>query len=155
MKLFIRKKHILRHRILKALQKNYNEHWTPDLGDIDVSLSFTELVEKSYLNEKDVREQLPFLKKENEVGYIEIDYSSYYYISTEGTVSFYDKKHHITGRKLFLEEIYDWVKNISTILLLLIAIITFIINLIDTRNNKKEIQILKNEIEQMKKTSKK
>jgi hypothetical protein len=155
MQLLIRKKHIHRHRILKALQEYYDNHWMPDLGDVDVSLSFSELVEICKLSEKQVREQLPFLQRENEVGYLEINYSSYYYISNEGTISLYDKKHYSVGTKMFLEEIYDMVKNVSAILLLLIAMITFTINLIDTKNNKKEIQTLKTEIERIKKSNKK
>lgn len=150
MKFFIGKKYINRHRILETLQIYHNEHWSPDCDEIDISLSFTELIKHSRLNEQEVREQLPYLKHEKEINYFEIDYSSYYAISKKGTVDLYDKKHYNFGRKMFNEEIYDMLKNISTILLLIIALITFVNNLIDTKNNKKELENLKTEIKNIK-----
>lgn len=150
MKLFIRKKYVTRHRILETLQIYHDENWSPDCNEMDISMSYTELIKHSKLSEVEVRKQLPYLEREKEINYFEIDYSAYYIISKNGTVDFYDKKHYNVGRKLFNEEIYGMLKNISTILLLVIALITFVINLIDTRNNKKELENLKIEIKNIK-----
>lgn len=150
MKLFIREKYVNRHLILKTLQKHYSEHDSPNATQIDVSLSFSKLVEKSKLKESQIIEQLPYLQKEKEISDFDIDFSSFYIIEQEGRVAYYDKKHFSIGRKMFRDEIYDTVKTISAIILLIIGIITFIINFTETKDNKKKIENIQKEIQSIK-----
>ena len=147
MKIIIRKKHRVRHKILKTLQNHYLSTWGPYLEEQDIALSLSKLVDLSKLSENDVYEQLSYLKVEKEINYLEINHSSFYIISEAGKVALYDKKHLYNGRKMLYDEVYDIVKNISAICLLIIAVTTFISNMVETKNNSKEIKILKNEIE--------
>lgn len=147
MKTIIRKKHRVRHQILKTLQDHYLSKWSPDLEEQDIALSISKLVDLSKLSENDVHEQLYYLKREKEINYLEINHSSFYIISEAGKVALYDKKHLYNGRKMLYDEVYDIVKNISAICLLIIAVTTFIDNRVETQKNTKEIKILQNEIE--------
>jgi len=143
--MLLKKKYCDRHRVLKALQEKQEEGWRPDsIGSEDIELSGSEIAELARLREKDVWAQIDFLAFEKEIVVHEKnDFSIYYFICQKGTVSYYDRKYIYTGRKELLNDIYDWMKTVSTIVLLIIATITFILNIISTKNNTKEIQKLK------------
>ncbi|WP_456314891.1 hypothetical protein [Pseudomonas shirazensis] len=147
------KKYKDRHRILETLQNKYNQNYSPDIiSNKELSLSFYELVNQSKLTENEIIEQLDFLSQESEINVVEEEnFNFYYIIKRNGSASYYDKKYLNIRKNEFKNDTYDFLKIISTlILLLLIAIITFCINIIDTRKNKKEIEELKKEIQQIK-----
>ena len=145
------KKYRNRHLILKTLQDRRQEGSGPNMLDIsEVALTFTELVKESQLTESEVVEQIHYLKNENEVIEEEIINDYYYFISQAGTASYYDHKYLTRGRKEFWENTYDVLKNLSTIILLLIAIITFAGNWISSKENSVEIKALKTEMRQLK-----
>lgn len=146
------KKYKNRHTILETLQKKYTNNYTPNIiSNKELSLNFNELVKKSQLTEDEVIEQLDFLSQESEINVVEEEnFDFYYIIKKNGSASFHDKKYLNLRKKEFTNDIYDFLKITSTFILLLIAITTFTINIIDTRNNKKEIEELKKEIRQIK-----
>ncbi|HMR82633.1 MAG TPA: hypothetical protein PKE30_05860 [Niabella sp.] len=155
--MLIRNKFKARHRILKELAKHYNDNYDPTGDQTDYLISFNTLRDKMPFNEVDFEKNLHFLIFEKEVEttgnpYDEIDWiSTYYFISVKGLASFYDKKYISLGKGQLLTGVYDVIKILSAIVLLLIAIITFIRNMIITDKNQKEIQSLKNEIILLKK----
>lgn len=140
-----------RHKILKALQNKYAQDYRPDIVVInEIELTFTELVTSTNLTEQQVYEQIDFLIKEQEVSENEDNFSSNYRITKKGTVAYFDSKYLCLGRKEWRTNIYDWIKTISTIVLLLIAIFSFALNIIDARKNETEIDKIKIELQKMK-----
>jgi hypothetical protein len=145
------KKYRNRHLILKTLQDRRQEGEGPNRLDIsEVALTFSELVEKCRLTESELVEQIHYLKNTDEVIEEEIINDFYYFISQAGTAAYYDNKYLNKGKKELLENTYDVLKNLSTIILLLIAIITFTGNWISSKDNKSEIDTLKFELKQIK-----
>ena len=149
--MFIKKKYSNRHQILKVLQEYFESKDRADLNDSkEVELTFTEIVKKSNLSENEVRQQLDYLQKEDELCINNINFSTYYFILRNGTISYHDKKYLNIGKKEFFSNTYDIIKTLSAIILLIIAVVTFINNLSETKTNKKQIEILKTEINDMK-----
>ena len=145
------KKYRNRHLILKILQDRRQEGEGPNMLDMsEIALTFAELVNECRLSESEVMKQIHYLKNEDEIIEDEILDDYYYFISQSGTASYYDQKYLTKGKKEFLENIYDFLKNLSMIILLLIAIITFAGNWISSKNNSSEIGILKKEIKELK-----
>jgi hypothetical protein len=151
--MFINKKYRNRHLFLKTLQLYFEENDRPDLYTFEeISLTFPKLVELSNLTEKEIYGQIDYLEKEGEINIEHTEhFSTFYFISRNGTIAYYDKKYLNLGKKEFLNDAYDILKNISAIILLVIAIISFIINFLDTRKNKKEIEQIKVKLEKLSK----
>lgn len=148
------KKYRHRHLILKTLYKKRKSHGEPDIIDIsDIGLSFDKLSEISKLRESEVLQQLYYLKNEKEIleKILEekISHTSYYYISQAGIASYSDDKYLTKGTKEFWENTYDVAKNLSTLILLIFAIITFAGNWKASKKNENEIETLKLELKQI------
>jgi len=148
------KKYRHRHLILETLYKKRKTHNEPDIIDIsEIGLSFDKLSEISKLRESEVLKQLYYLKNEKEI--LEetlekkISHTSYYYISQAGIASYIDDKYLTKGTKEFWENTYDVVKNLSTLILLIFAIITFAGNWKASKKNENEIETLKLELKQI------
>ncbi len=149
--MFINLKYQHRHKILEVLQAYFDENYRPDAQDSsEYELSWSELANKSGLSDDELKKQIYFLQKSEEVFDNEINYSSSYLILHEGTKSLFDEKYLNMGRKEFRDNLFDWLKLVSGFILLLIAIITFGMNIFLTTKNNKEIESLKNEIKIMK-----
>lgn len=149
--MLVLKKYQHRHKILKALQnyRQLKEH--PNMVDsIDIELSFSDIVERTGLTETEVFQQLDYLYREDEV-FINIqDFTTKYFITRNGSISYYDNKYISIGRKELITNTFDITKTLSTIILLIISVYTFLYNLNVTRDNKYEINNLKLEIQQLK-----
>jgi len=151
--MFINRKYKNRHLFLEALQLYLEKNDRPDAYALeDFSLTFPKLVELSNLTEKEIYGQIDYLEKEGEINIEHTkDYSTFYFISKNGTIAYYDKKYLNLGKKEFLNDLYDIIKNISAIILLVITIISFIINFLDTQKNKEEIEQIKVKVEKLSK----
>lgn len=149
--MLVLKKYQHRHKILKALQnyRQLKEH--PNMVDsIDIELSFSDIVERTGLTETEVFQQLDYLYREDGV-FINIqDFTTKYFITRNGSISYYDNKYISIGRKELITNTFDITKTLSTIILLIISVYTFLYNLNVTRDNKYEINNLKLEIQQLK-----
>lgn len=155
MKLYIPKKYRNRHKLLQILFTFYNSKYSPDIVDLEpVSLLFSDIVEKSDLNEDEVSAQIEYLKNEGEIKSFERDFSEYYYITQKGRIGLTDKKYLTTGKREFWNDNYDIIKTISAILLLILAFISFVFNLLETKENKKAIKNIKIELQRIKDSSK-
>jgi len=148
----INPKYTSRHELLETLQKRKDEKWAPDNIDVrDTALEFHELAENSGLKETDVLQQIRYLINEKEIYETEFEYSRWYYsISDAGTAAYHDQKHLAKGRKEYLDNIYDVLKNVSTFILLLLAVITFIGNWISNSRKNQEIENIKIELKNLK-----
>lgn len=69
-----------------------------------------------------------------------------YFIGNNGANSFYYKKYLVEGRKYAIEKVFDYLKVISGIVLLIIGIITFIVNTLYTYNTQMRLQRVEQEI---------
>lgn len=148
--MFIKRKFRNRHKILEALQIQYNKNHLPDALSVDMELSWGKLTEACGLNDKEVLEQIDFLLISDEIYNNEIDYNSSYLILQKGTTAFYDKKYPNMGIKEFKDDLYDILKLVSGFVLLLITIITFTKNIMTTERNSREIQNLKMDVQNLK-----
>jgi len=149
--MFINRKYSNRHRILGALQKKMNESYRPDAIDSnEFELSWNELAEASGLSDKQIQEQIDFLILAEEVKDNEVNFNSCYMIRRKGTTSFYDRKYLDIGRKEFKDNLYDVLKLLSGVVLLLIAVISFARNILVTEKNNREIEQLKNDVSVLK-----
>lgn len=148
----INKKYSSRHQLLKTLQERKDEKWAPDNIDIrDTALEFDKLTENSRLQETDVIQQIQYLINEKEINETEFEYCRRYYsISDTGTAAYYDQKHLTKGRKEYRDNIYDVLKNVSTFVLLLLAVITFIGNWISNSRKNQEIENIRIDLKHLK-----
>ena len=106
---------------------------------------------KSGLQEDDLIQQIRYLVNEKEINETEFEYSRYYYsISDAGAAAYHDKKNLNKGRKEYLDNIYDVLKNVSTFILLLMAVITFIGNWVSNSRKNQEIEKIIIELKHLK-----
>jgi hypothetical protein len=148
--MFIKKHYKVRHLILKTLFDHDN--------DFEPSVSF----EEKQLHYKDICQKLPQFDKRfllENLDYLssvskEIHCSmhsdkSIFAIIVAGRQAYIEKKYLSEGKKEFRNLFDQRLKIISTIILLLIAVCTFIINIVQTQKNKTQIEQLKSELQQL------
>lgn len=149
--MFIKRKYKVRHQILGALQGHYNKFNRPD--DIDTSaieLSWSELTAGAGLKDDQLLEHIDHLLINGEIYNNENNYNSSYLILQKGTTAFYDRKYIEIGNKEARDLLYDRIKIVSAIVLLVIAVFTFLRNVMATEKNTLEIERLKNEVKTLK-----
>lgn len=141
--MFIKKHYEVRHKILKTLF-DYDNSFDIGVPTNEKLLHFNEICKK--LNQFDkifLLDNLNYLQTTKEI-YCTMQYdNSSFAIIGLGRDSFIEKKFLTEGRKEFRNSLDQKLKIISTIILLIIAVVTFAINIIQTHNNKKEIENLK------------
>jgi len=143
----MKKKHLVRQKILESLQSKLSiydgqEH----LGNIELTLK--ELANVSNLTEEQVLQQVDYLSEIQEINISWSQGVQSFIILKNGTISFFDKKHLYKGRKEFWNDTYDVIKTLSAAILLIIAVTTFVMNIFDTRQNRKDIETIKAELQQ-------
>ncbi|NCT93124.1 MAG: hypothetical protein GXC72_01765 [Chitinophagaceae bacterium] len=152
--MFIKEKYRIRHNLLGLFYDKYFEGNSPNADVYDTSLTFSQLEEISGLSTEKLIKTIDYLKEAEELYVEEMDYIDLYLITLKGRAAYHDEKYLYNGKKAFLNDTYDVIKTLSAIVLLVIAIITFIQNSIDIKKNKKEIESLKIEINQIKASKK-
>jgi len=70
-------------------------------------------------------------------------------VGVNGLRSYVDKKYLLAGQKLRLDTIYDYFRLASGILLLCIALWTFISNIVTTRQNQNKIMELQQQVKHL------
>lgn len=71
-------------------------------------------------------------------------------ILAPGSVAYFDSKYLQEGRKAFWNNLFDIAKTISTIVLLIFAVITFITGILRSQHTEEDIRQLKQEVENLK-----
>jgi hypothetical protein len=75
--------------------------------------------------------------------------NSKFLILQDGKAAYIENKYLSLGRKELRDRIFDILRIASTVILLLIAIITFVQNIFETKQNSREIEKIRNEIQKM------
>lgn len=153
---FIKEKYSIRHKILKALQEKLSKFESKQhLNQSEIELSLHELSSKTKLVEKKIIEQTDYLVSKEEINSEWDNRELNFCIIREGTISFFDKKYLEEGKKEFWNNNYDIIKTFSAVIILIIAVVTFIFNIVDTRKNKSDIEKMKIELNDIKAINKK
>ncbi|MDB5250682.1 MAG: hypothetical protein JWQ40_5076 [Segetibacter sp.] len=148
-----KRKYYVRHKILGVLQDNLSRFDAQEHVNIqDIKLTLQELVTASHLNEEEIIQEMNYLNGIEEIEWIWQSGVQSFIILRKGTISYFDRHLLYEGRKEVLNDINDYLKNIATTILLAIAGCTFIFNLIDTRQNQKNIYKMESELRQLKDT---
>ncbi len=150
----MKSKYLNRHKILKTLYKKRIKEESPNtINTVELSLTFSQIAINSNLPEAKIIEQIEFLINEKEISKIEESFDTYYFITDKGSISYHDEKYLDNGEKEFWTTSYDIIKTISTLVLLIMAVIVFILNFLDTKQNKKDIDVIKTELQNIKDSS--
>lgn len=149
--MYIKQKYLIRHKILEALQNKLSEFdHKKNINANQIELSIEDISHWTKIPISKIRENIEYLYEKNEIYLHWIKGNILLKIIRNGTISYFDKKHIQEGKKVFWSNIYERFKTISTIILVIIALVTFLFNIIDTRKNKNEIEKIKQEINQIK-----
>jgi hypothetical protein len=148
--MLIPKRFSIRHQILSILCEKLNDVekvkgkvFKQSLIDVECST----IAERLGISIKRIHELSSKMQKENEVEFEFLGNVEIIRIRENGIIAFIDRKYLINGRDFVLDSLKKYLAIISGILLLIIAVITFILNIIDTRQNKNDIQKLEKRIQ--------
>ncbi|MGE7774158.1 hypothetical protein ACQKLP_05510 [Chitinophaga sp. NPDC101104] len=141
----IKKHYKIRHKILETLYLLDNE--TTCAKEIHFNEIYKRLphTDKIYL-----LDNLQFLIDAKEITCNKKYDDSLFLILGNGRSAFIERKYLIEGRKKSLEHIYDNLKVVSTAVLLIIAVSTFLVNIMQTQENKNQINQVKTRIDSLK-----
>jgi hypothetical protein len=149
-----KKKYKVYHKILKVLQKHqdeiyssYGDQQNQPYWEYDISLSIEELINRTGYSKLSILAGVEVLTNREQLTVVMDHPNVFYYISLKGSVAYSDTYYLEAGQKEFLSVTKDYTGIITAIGLFFIALITLIYNINQTRNNTKEIERLKGEIE--------
>ncbi|MDO8998152.1 MAG: hypothetical protein Q7W45_00190 [Bacteroidota bacterium] len=149
-----KKKYLIRHKILETLyQSQFKafENVPPTEGVFisDYSISQKEISEKTGFDEKDLIPEIEILHDRKQISFETDDYENFYFITKQGSVNYHDKFYLEEGKKTLLTIVKDSLSIITTIGLFTIAIYTFITNISQTRDNTKDLELMKRHIDSL------
>lgn len=145
--MFIKKNFKARHQILKILFSHDEKVMPTD--DVNLkSIHFSEICKQLPQYDKSfLLDNLDYLRTTKEI-YCSMQFDkSTFFILSDGSHSYRDKKYICEGVRDQLNYIYDIAKTVSVIILLAIAIWTFAQNIYQTKQNKKDIEQLRKELQ--------
>lgn len=147
--MFINRNYKLRHNLLRLLFVHDLKFKPADEFE-KRGLHFSEL--STFLPQYDqniLLDNLDYLRTTGEIFCSMKFDNSIFMITSTGNHSYRERKYLREGVKEQINYIYDLAKTISVIILLIIAIWTFIQNLNQVKRNKDEIDILKKELKKL------
>ena len=148
--MFIKKNFKARHQLLGILfEHDIKQPHTSDLKT--KSIHFNDIAAKlPHYDRHFLIDNLDFLRAADEI-YCSMQFdNSVFAIYSAGSHAYRDKKYIRDGYRDFFNYIYDIVKTVSVIVLLLITIWTFFKNIYQTESNKQDIEQLRKELQQIK-----
>lgn len=147
----MRKIFILKDAILKTLVE-YDEKFEIGTPGVNKLLPFDDLSNSPALKKYTKRTLLDILhtmQNEKEI-YCTMEFDkSKYYILEPGRKNYAEEKYLREGSKESRDALYDRLKIASMIILLLIAIYSFIENIAETKRNKSEIRELQKQVQEL------
>jgi hypothetical protein len=145
--MFIKENFKTRHRLLKILHR-HSLQFQPSEDLQKVSIHFDDIQKQLPQYDKNILlDNLDYLRVANEV-YCSMKFDkSVFAILSPGNHAYRDKKYIHEGVKERMNYVYDIAKTVSVIVLLLIAIWTFAQNIIQTKQNKSDIERLRQELQ--------
>lgn len=149
---FVKKHFRARHQILKLLYF-YDDKFPPNASLSEKQLHFNEIAAALNHFEKGfVLDNLDYLQRIKEITCTqEFDNSKFTILGT-GRDSYIENRYVKEGIRNRLDLFYDFLKNVSGVLLLIIACYTFLLNIFQTQRNKAEIEDLKLQIIHLRKS---
>ena len=147
--MFIKENFKARHQLLKVLQGHslqFHPSESPDLQKI--SIHFNDIQKQLPKYDKNfLLDNLDYLRTSGEI-YCSMKFDqSVFAVLSPGSHAYRDKKYIHEGVKERMNYIYDIAKTVSIIVLLVIAVWTFIQNTYQTRQNKSDIERLRQELQ--------
>ncbi|TVR78465.1 MAG: hypothetical protein EA412_08495 [Chitinophagaceae bacterium] len=129
MKFLINKKYIIRHNILKLLSDKLDSLPSNPQLPKDTYIHTNELFQelRPHSNER-VWQNLEYLTDIKEIGCNEKDKDSHFYILSTGRIAYFDEKYLTKGENEGIAWVYDRVKTVSIIVLLIISIYSCVKN---------------------------
>lgn len=147
----MKNKYKIRHNILKQLSDKLDANRKANNTIADYYIHTKDLIGFfSEKNKEEVWQNLEFLTETKEVGCTYEGKDSNFYILANGRLSYFDKKYLEMGTNEFWTITYDRIKTIGYIILLLIAVFTFISNVSQTKKNETNLNKIKIEVDKMK-----
>ncbi len=141
----------IRHKILGALQSlqiPYDE-LDPSYSMEDFTLTLKGIASKAKLSKEKILTQIDYLIAEKNIE-LQWNIDTPYFIITQiGIIAFHEKKYLKSGKTSFYSSLKETISSFSTLALVIIAIATFISNYRDVKQNAKDIQALKEEVQKL------
>ncbi|MBN8697155.1 MAG: hypothetical protein J0L87_11560 [Bacteroidetes bacterium] len=146
-----KKKYKIRHKILEVLQKHqdyvYSLTKPPEqLYQFELALDVEQISSLTKYSEIEVVSEIEILLDRNQISQVVEEFKDYYFINKVGSVVYYDKYYLEEGKKNLISIVKDYITIITAIGLFLIAVYTFISNIIQTHTNTKDLDAIKSKL---------
>ncbi|MGE0568048.1 MAG: hypothetical protein AB7O73_08870 [Bacteroidia bacterium] len=143
-----KRKHKIRHNILKVLQQRQDTVYADfegfkTISNIEIAMGIDELSEKTQYTKEEITAEVEILVDRHQLTVITEDAKPNYYVTRIGSVAYYDKQHLDDGKKSLLTQVKDYVGIITAIGLFVIAVYTFISNIVETKQNARDLDTIK------------
>lgn len=149
--MFIKENFKARHRLLKILHR-HSLQFQPSEDLQKISIHFDDIQKQLPQYDRNfLLDNLDYLRAADEIYCSNKFDKSVFAILSSGSHAYRDKKYIHEGVKERMNYIYDIAKTISVIVLLLIAIWTFAQNIVQTKQNKSDIERLRQELQDIRK----
>lgn len=137
-----------KHKILELLAKQYHAG-QPSTDGRALGLKLKDIATGIKCDEEKTLNICCFLLDEEELQIVNFENFKGYLTPNKGLKAYEDRKYLRINKKTKYDLVFNSVKLISTILLLGIATTTFVMNILETKKNKSEIELMKKKIEKL------
>jgi hypothetical protein len=148
--MFIKKHYKVRHLILKILVDHDNS-FKPSATFEEKKLHFKDICQKLPQFDKTfLLDNLDYLSSVSKEIFCSMEFdNSRFAIIAAGRHAYIEGKYLLEGKKEFRNLFDQKIRIISTIILLLIALSTFIINIVQTQKNRAQIEEIKSQLQNL------
>ena len=146
---FMKKHFKIKHRVLQILAQ-YQDSFPVGTNSNERLLHYSE-IEKNFPNidKNFLLDVLHYLTTTKEIHCSMEFENSKFLILQDGRAAYIENKYRSLGRKELRDYIFDILKIISTTILLIIAVYTFAQNIYETKQNSKDIEKIKTDIQKL------
>lgn len=142
----MKRKYQIRHATLRVLHEKATQNAEhPDVEELEMSVE--EIAEQTGYTLDEIKSQIDVLHLADEIDLNWRNQVLKILCVVKGSAALNDSKYLKQGRQEFWNEAYDVVKTASTIILVSIALATFIINVLSTHENAKQIEVINNRLD--------
>lgn len=143
-------KHYRLRRLLLKLLVEHDEKFAASEAMKARQIHFDDICQKlPQFDRAYLLDNMDYLRLKDEI-YCSLEFdNSKFAIISNGRHAFLEKRYLVEGSKEFRNSFDQKLKIISTIILLLIAVATFVINIVQTQQNKNQIEQLKTEVQKL------
>ena len=146
---FMKKHFKIKHQILQILSK-YQDSFPISTSATDRMLHYSEIEKKiPHVDKNYLLDILDYLTATKDI-YCSMEFdNSKFLILPGGRVSYLEGKYPSLGSKESRDKLFDILKIVSTAILLLIAMYSVVINIYETKQNRKDLENIKTNIEKL------